>query len=541
MSRKVSSFSALVAVIGTFLCGGTAQASASARGITWGPCSDPSLKAAHAQCGFVSVPLDYSRPSGQQIQIAVSRIRHTSSAAHYQGVILTNPGGPGGSGLNLNTFLIPVLKQEGYKAAAADYDWIGFDPRGVGSSKPAISCIPNYFSPDRPSYIPTTSALRNHWLGQAHSYAQACDNASATQWALLRNMTTRDVARDMDRIREALGRKQITYYGFSYGTDLGQVYATMFPTHVRRLIMDSNVNLSRPGYDDFNLDQDRPFNRNLNIWFGWLAKYNSVYHLGKTQSAVKKLYYSTQAALASKPAGGQIGPDEWTDTFVETAYFEQTWVQWGQAFSDWVHKHDAAAAKELISLWQASDSPGNDNGFAVYSAVLCTDSPWPLDFSQWDSNVSAIYARAPAFAWWNAWFNAQCIFWPAPSSQLFKVNGHGIKSALLIDETLDAATPYSGSLEVRSVFPHAVLLAEPGGTSHADSLSGDKCVDGTIARYLETGALPKRKPGPGPDKKCAPLPRPVPSSNLAGNRSALPLSRLRVQGLRFGVPGVELR
>ena len=103
---------------------------------------------------------------------------------------------------------------------------------------------------------------------------------SPLQSALLRNMTTRDVAMDMDRIRQALGQKQITYYGFSYGTDLGQVYATLFPSHVRRLIMDSNVNPLRDGYQDFNLDQDGPFNRNVDIWLGWIAKYNKVYHLG---------------------------------------------------------------------------------------------------------------------------------------------------------------------------------------------------------------------------------------------------------------------
>ena len=97
------------------------------------------------------MPLDYSDPSGPQIQLAVSRIQHTSSAADYQGALMTNPGGPGGSGLDLNVFLIPALQQEGYDAAAADYDWIGFDPRGVGSSIPTISCDPNYFGPNRPT------------------------------------------------------------------------------------------------------------------------------------------------------------------------------------------------------------------------------------------------------------------------------------------------------------------------------------------------------------------------------------------------------
>lgn len=531
-------------VVAILLAAGLASAAAGRNGarsgIAWGSCSDPLLKADHAQCGYVSVPLNYSDPSGQKIQIAVSRIKHTSSAEDYQGVILTNPGGPGGSGLDLNTYLISALKHEGYRAAAADYDWIGFDPRGVGSSKPAISCIPDYFRPDRPNYVPSTSRLLNYWLSASQSYAQACNDHSELQWQLLRNMTTRDVAMDMDRIRQALGQKQITYYGFSYGTDLGQVYSTMFPTHVRRLIMDSNVDPKRDGYDDFNLDQDRPFNRNVDIWLGWVAKYHSVYHLGSTESAVRKLFYSTEDALATHPAGGKVGPDEWVDIFLGAGYYEQTWLQLGQAFSNWVHKHNKAAANQLISLYEETDAPGNDNEFAVYLSVLCTDSHWPLNWSQWDSDTTAIYDRAPFEAWGNTWFNAPCIFWSAPSSNRVKVNGDGIKSALLIDETLDAATPFQGSEVVRQLFPHSVLLAEPGGTSHADSLSGDKCVDGTIAAYLETGALPARKPKAKWDKTCPPLPRPVPSTN-ATSQPLKPIMLPRGQALRWGVPAVELR
>jgi hypothetical protein len=97
------------------------------------------------------------------------------------------------------------------------------------------------------------------------------------------------------------------------------------------------------------------------------------------------------------------------------------------------------------------------------------------------------------------------------------INGGGIHSALLIDETLDAATPFGGSLEVRKLFPNSVLLAEPGGTSHADSLFGNLCVDNTIANYLASGKLPSRKPNAKWDKTCKPLPRPVPGASSASN------------------------
>ncbi|HEX3921035.1 MAG TPA: alpha/beta hydrolase, partial [Streptosporangiaceae bacterium] len=118
----------------------TATAAAATSSIAWKTCADKDLAQAGAQCGYLSVPLNYGRPHGAKIKIAVSRIKHTSAAKNYRGIILTNPGGPGGSGLDLNVFLVEELQAEHLNAAAADYDWIGFDPRGVGSSLPALSC-----------------------------------------------------------------------------------------------------------------------------------------------------------------------------------------------------------------------------------------------------------------------------------------------------------------------------------------------------------------------------------------------------------------
>jgi pimeloyl-ACP methyl ester carboxylesterase len=333
-------------------------------------------------------------------------------------------------------------------------------------------------------------------------------------------MTTRENALDVDSIRKALGQSQITYYGFSWGTDLGQVYATLFPSHVRRLILDSNVNPLRDGFEDFNIDQDAPFNRNVDIWFEWLARYNGVYHLGATEKAVRNRFYATERQLGKDPADGVVGPDEWIDTFLDAGYYQQTWVYWGQVFSNWVNEHNSAAAEELVHLWEEVDGPGNDNELAVYLSVLCTDSSWPRDWSYWESETAAVALYAPFEAWGNAWFNAPCAWWPAPSQTPVTVNGSKVKSALLIDETLDAATPFEGSLVVRRLFPNSVLVAEPGGTSHADSLSGNLCVDGTIAAYLETGALPPRDPSAPWDRTCQPLPQPVPTSE-AGVRAAL--------------------
>ena len=267
----------------------TAASPSQSDSITWGTCAEKALAQAGAKCTLLSVPLNYNYPQGAKIKIAVSRILHTSSAKNYRGIILTNPGGPGGSGLDLNMYLIAQLKTDHLSAAAADYDWIGFDPRGVGSSLPALSCEPNYFSGDRESYDPTSQSILTYWLDRTAAYDRACEAKSAAQSALLDNMTTIDSARDMNSIREALvgPRGKMSYYGFSYGTYLGQVYATLYPHTLNQLILDSNVDPQDIWYKA-NLNQDIAFNRNINIWFGWLAKYNSYYHLGATEAAVSK-------------------------------------------------------------------------------------------------------------------------------------------------------------------------------------------------------------------------------------------------------------
>ena len=173
---------------------------ASVSSIDWGRCSSRDLREFDAQCATLLVPLDYDDPSGEQIKLALSRVRHSVPDDEYQGVMLVNPGGPGGSGLTLS-----ILGQFIPKRAGNAYDWIGFDPRGVGSSRPALSCIPKYFHGDRPPYVPKTDALESAWLNRSEKYADAC---AAAQPDLLPNMTTADVARDMDDERPGGARDQ---------------------------------------------------------------------------------------------------------------------------------------------------------------------------------------------------------------------------------------------------------------------------------------------------------------------------------------------
>ena len=518
MKRLVVVVITVSLLVGGLLAGAPAQGatravSSPAAGIAWAACSDPTLAEANAQCGYLDVPLDYSRPHGAKISLAVSRVLHTSSDADYQGVMLVNPGGPGGSGL-----VYSILGQFVPNGAGNTYDWIGFDPRGVGASRPSLSCIPDYFGYNRPYYIPVTRALERTWLARSESYADACEQNAA---ALLPHMKTTDAARDMDSIRKALGARQINYYGFSYGTYLAQVYSTLFPSRVRRMVLDANVDPRKVWYQA-NLDQDVAFDKVINIWFGWVARYDDVYHLGATRAAVRRLWFAERRHLRRHPAGGLIGGSEWTDAFLLAGYNQFFWPGLAEAFAAWIHNGEVQGLKDA---YDAAVGPGDDNGFAVYLAVECTDARWPTNWNRWRRDNWRLHARYPFFTWANAWFNAPCVYWHAPPGKPVRVNGRHVPGILLIDETLDAATPFEGSLEVRRRYPKSSLIAEPGGTSHANSLNGNACVDDQVAAYLADGTLPPRKPGNRPDAICAPLPQPVPNTEAAASSTASASSR----------------
>lgn len=468
------------------------------QGIAWGPCTSPSLQQAKAECGFLAVPLDHAQPAGKKIEIAVSRVRHTVPAAQYQGVVLVNPGGPGGSGLGLSRLGGAVPKNAG-----AAYDWIGFDPRGVGTSRPALTCDADYGGYARPDYRPENGA-EQAWLPKVKAYAQACGRAGGD---LLAHLRTEDTVRDMDLIRRALGAKQINYYGFSYGTMLGQVYATMFPDKVRRMVLDGVVD-PRDWWYRANLNQDVAFQRNIETFFDWVAKNDAAYHLGTTGDAVEKRFYDLAAEFRKAPLGGRIGSSEWTDIFLRAGYNVGEYTSVADAFVAGTRK-DAAALK---AAYDQAGSPTDDNNYAVYLATQCTDAPFPRDWATWKRDNTATDRKAPFETWGNAWYNAPCRDWPVKPGPAPTVAGKLRTGPLLISETYDGATPYEGALQARRTFPGSSLVEGVGGHTHSSSLSGIACTDDTVADYLLTGALPKRTGGDRSDRQCPPLPPPSPTA-----------------------------
>ena len=210
---------------------------------------------------------------------------------------------------------------------AARYDIVGFDTRGVGASKPALHCDPSFFAAERPNYIPANAAAEQALIDRARLYAADCEQKYG---GLLPYMTTANIAKDMDQIRAAMGQDKLSYLGYSYGTYIGQVYATLFPTRVRRMVLDSIVDPTGVWYAD-NIAQDYAFQGRMRAFFGWAARYDRVYHLGTTAAQVSRSWYAARAKLIANPIaqphGPNIGPDEFDDTFVVGGYDDGYWPQ----------------------------------------------------------------------------------------------------------------------------------------------------------------------------------------------------------------------
>ncbi|MEU1198990.1 alpha/beta fold hydrolase [Streptomyces sp. NPDC005813] len=463
--------------------------------LTWKKCATsdyPTL-----QCASVKVPLDHSHPGGRKITLALSRVPHT--AAKSQGPLLVNPGGPGGSGLTLAGFVASSLP----KSVAAQYDVIGFDPRGVGKSEPALDCKPGHFAPVRPDSVPATPALEKANVERAKAFATACGKKYAS---LLPYIDTVNAVRDMDSIRGALGAKKINYFGYSYGTYLGAVYAKLYPQRVRRLVLDSIVDPVGVWYDD-NLGQDYAFDDRQKAFLAWIAKHNAIYKLGTDPAKVEAKWYAMRAALAKKPAQKKVGASELEDTFIPGGYYNGYWPYLAQAFSDYANGKKSDSLVQAYEDFGAVDASG-DNGYSVYTAVQCRDASWPRDWNQWRKDNWAVYEKAPFMAWNNAWYNAPCAFWPTRSLRPVDISNKSLPPVLLFQATDDAATPYQGGVTVHRKLRGSSLVVEQGGGNHGITLSGNACLDKYLTAYLTEGKVPH---GSGEaDAVCKKLPDPEP-------------------------------
>ena len=474
---------------------GTARSGLSA--LHWHSCQ---VQGASLQCATLQVPLNYAKPAGRKITLALTKVAATAPASQQQGDLLVNPGGPGGPGRSLAAFVAQGLSPQ----VAAEYNIIGFDPRGVGASVPALSCDPTFFTRPRPDYIPPNASAEQALVNRARSYAADCQHRYG--W-LLPYLTTADSARDMNSIRAALGTPTISYFGYSYGTYLGQVFATLFPDRLRRMVLDSVVDPAGAWYAD-NISQDYAFQGRLEAFFAWVAANHATFRLGTTRAQVQQAWYQARARLQAHPVNGVIGADDFDDTFQQGGYTNALWPEQAAALASYLHTGSTA---QIVSQYHA-EGVQSENEFAVYNAVECSDVNWPRSWAKWNADTRRVYHTAPFQAWDNAWFNAACAFWPVhgPAKPL-QIRGAGLPGILMIQGTLDAATPYAGAQAAHRRLPTARMVVVEGGGNHGQSLAQppNTCVDGYLNRYLATGALPSQ---PGlVNATCAALPPPTAS------------------------------
>ncbi|MBT2508956.1 alpha/beta fold hydrolase [Streptomyces sp. ISL-98] len=474
------------------------SATAAARtALKWTDCGTKKYPA--LQCSSVKVPLNHADPHGKQITLALSRVPHTAKT--FQGPLLVNPGGPGGSGLSMAGFVATSLPKE----VAAQYDVIGFDPRGVGRSEPALNCRPGHFSPVRPDSVPRSEEDERVNLDRAKAFATAC----ATKYGgLLPYMDTVSTARDLDVVRRALGAQQINYFGYSYGTYLGAVYAKLYPQRVRRLVLDSIVDPTGVWYDD-NIGQDYAFDARHKAFAAWVAKHNTAYKLGSDPAKVEAKWYKMREALRKNPAGKKVGPGELEDTFLPGGYYNGYWPQLAKAFASYVNAKDAGPLVGEYENFGAIGAAG-ENSYSIYAAVQCRDAPWERDWGFWHQDNWNVHAKAPFSTWNNAWYNAPCAFWPTQSLNPPNVSNDELPPALMLQATEDAATPYSGGVTLHRMLPGSSLVVEEGGGNHGVTLSENACLDRYLADYLTTGKVPRAKDGGDADAVCTALPDPKP-------------------------------
>ncbi|MFC4505083.1 MULTISPECIES: alpha/beta hydrolase [Streptomyces] len=473
-------------------------------GIDWQDCPTDWGLAKPVQCGWVSVPLDYAKPYGKQIKLAVDRVGNTGTKEERQGALVYNPGGPGGSGMRFP--LRVVNKAPLWTDVAKAYDFVGFDPRGVGHSAP-ISCIDpqEFVKAPKADPVPDSEADKRAQRKLAREYAEGC--AERTGKAMLAQMTTPNTVRDLDVIRAALGEKKLNFLGVSYGTYIGAVYGTLFPGHVRRMIVDSVVNPSRSKiWYEANLDQDVAFEGRWKDWEDWVAANDAAYHLGKTRAAVQAKWLELRATAKKNPIGGLVGPAELIGFFQSAPYYDSSWAPVATVFS----KYFAGDTQALVDAAapDLTDTAGNassENGNAVYTAVECTDAKWPTSWKKWDRDNTRLNKNYPFMTWANAWLNLPCATWPVKQQTPVNVkSGKGLPGVLIVQSTNDAATPYDGAVELHKRFKGSRLITEKGAGSHGVTNLVNSCINPRVQSYLLTGKLDAA------DVTCTPHATPTP-------------------------------
>jgi pimeloyl-ACP methyl ester carboxylesterase len=467
------------------------------------------------ECANALVPLDYDAPAGPTISIELIRLP-AADQEHRIGSLLTNPGGPGTPGVEA----IREAARSFPTGVQERFDIIGFDPRGVGSSSP-ISCFPSneakaQFLADTPPF-PITRREQVAFIAASAEFGAICERNNAT---IMRHMSTANVARDMDLLRRALGDRQLNFYGASYGSYLGNVYANLFPRKVRAMVFDSVVEpvAWATGHGDgFTVPvftrqgSDRGAHVTLQQFLRLCDRAGPRCAFSGGDPGAKLDTLLARARRAPIVVPSPEGPQHVTYAEIVVFMIEalsdppESWVALAEFFQQlYAASNPTATVVPRPALVDPAAQPTPeryDNQEESFLSVVCTDTNNPRDPFLWPRIAAAADRRFPYVGSPVAWTSEPCATWPARDRDRYTGPFNRTSAPILIVGTLyDPASPYESAQAVAGQLPRSRLLTL-AGWGHV-ALGKSSCIARHIGRYLVTGALPP------PGTACRPDQRP---------------------------------
>ncbi|MFI7409519.1 alpha/beta hydrolase [Streptomyces sp. NPDC049627] len=484
LSRPAALLCALAAAAALLPTAAPARAEGAA--LTFGACpaSIPRPPAPdRVECGSLSVPLDWENPTGPRIEIAVSRVPAAGTPAERRGILLVNPGGPGGSGLPYAVTKRAKLPP----AVRRSYDVIGFDPRGVGRSTPAgCGAMGGLFDSPGADPVPVGRAAERRYLASLRNLADDC---AAGADEVLPYLSTEQTAYDMDAIRAALAEPRTSFLGVSYGSYLGAAYAARFPHRVGRMVLDSVV--GPWDWYDFDVIQSRALLRARDTFLTWTAAHAERFGLGGDADAVRRSYLRVRRELAARPVDG-FGPAEFDRAVYRALGRTERWT----GLADGLRTYLTEGSPEGLRPASAFDSPDSRAYEAANRIVKCADGPGPTA-----REVVADIRRTrrldpqPVLTGMEA---SACAYWHHRPTHRTPLGSPAVPPVLLVASAHDPVTPIEGARRLREVLPDSRLVTLDDDYSHGVFASrGNACVDGAVTAYLVDGVVP------GADVRCA--------------------------------------
>jgi pimeloyl-ACP methyl ester carboxylesterase len=468
--------------------------------LSWGDCSSyatgaqsqDAFRTPGVECARLTVPLDYARPQGDVITVGV--LRHKASDAPDRiGSLVMNPGGPGASGMEAAAHLSPTVANN---AIGLRFDLVGFDPRGVGASQPRVRCLTDAERDAQRATLPgdgISPASAAAWTAEARDFTAKCVQRTEHGVDMLANVGTRDVVKDLDILRAALGENKLSYLGYSYGTQLGYSYAEAFPANVRVMLLDGAIDPTEDQADSL-IAQGQGFAHAFGLFAAECAKHTGC-ALGpdpaKAVTAFENLTHPLLAAPAQAGDGRTLSYDDAMTAVVEAMYSQQSWPGLNTALN-LLGNGDGSLLLQLADGYYERGADGRYSSLQdAYYAVRCVDNPHQRDPAAVTMTHQQMLAAVPFLGGGRPDEGEPdiCASWPVPStSQPHRPFLPGVPPPLVISTVDDPVTPYQAGATLASEMRGGLLTYQ--GAQHTAFLHSDQCVDVNGLAYLVDGTLP---------------------------------------------------